>query len=131
VSKTISDHTQSKLSIAAALQEIGVLLELKGGRYFQARAYKAAARVVAELEPGLASLIRENRLTAISGIGSAIAAQIKELDRTGTSRMLEQLRSELPREALELATVPGLWRMGTSTERFRSHSPLMNNESVL
>ena len=108
MSKTILDHTQGKLSIAAALQEVGILLELKGGRYFQARAYKAAARVVAELEPSLASLIKENRLTAISGIGSAIAAQIKELDRTGTSRMLEQLRSELPRGALELATVPGL-----------------------
>jgi DNA polymerase (family 10) len=108
VSKTNSDHTQGKLSIAATLQEIGILLELKGGHYFQARAYKAAARVVAELEQSLASLIKENRLTAISGIGSAIAAQIKELDRTGTSRMLEQLRSELPRDALELATVPGL-----------------------
>jgi DNA polymerase (family 10) len=108
VSKTFVDHTQGKLNIAAALQEIGILLELKGGRYFQARAYKAAARVVAELEPSLASLIKENRLTAISGIGSAIAAQIRELDRSGTSRMLEQLRSELPSGALELATVPGL-----------------------
>jgi DNA polymerase (family 10) len=108
VSKTVVDQSQGELSIAAALQEIGILLELKGGRYFQARAYKAAARVVAELEPSLASLIKENRLTAISGIGSAIASQIKELDRTGTSRMLEQLRSELPRGALELATVPGL-----------------------
>ena len=108
MSKTVVDQSQGELSIAAALQEIGILLELKGGRYFQARAYKAAARVVAELEPSLASLIKENRLTAISGIGSAIASQIKELDRTGTSRMLEQLRSELPRGALELATVPGL-----------------------
>ena len=108
MSKTTQDNTQGKPGIAAALQEIGILLELKGGRYFQARAYKAAARVLGELEPSLASLIKENRLTAISGIGSAIAAQIKELDRTGTSRMLEQLRSELPRGALELATVPGL-----------------------
>jgi DNA polymerase (family 10) len=108
VRKTTLDNTQGKLGIAAALQEIGILLELKGGRYFQARAYKAAARVVAELEPSLNSLIKENQLTAISGIGSAIAAQIKEIDRTGTSRMLEQLRSELPRGALELATVPGL-----------------------
>ena len=97
-----------KLNIAAALHEIGILLELKGGRYFQARAYKAAARVLADLESSLSSLIKENRLTAISGIGAAIASQIKELDRTGTSRMLEQLRAELPRGALELATVPGL-----------------------
>jgi DNA polymerase (family X) len=108
MSPTVSGPAHGKLNIAAALHEIGILLELKGGRYFQARAYKAAARVVTELEPSLALLIKENRLTEISGIGSAIAAQIKELDRTGTSRMLEQLRSELPRGALELATVPGL-----------------------
>jgi DNA polymerase (family 10) len=104
----VSDPAPGKLSIAAALHEIGILLELKGGRYFQARAFKAAARVLADLESSLTSLIEENRLTAISGIGSAIAAQIKELHRTGTSRMLEQLRAELPRGALELATVPGL-----------------------
>lgn len=105
---TPSEPALAKLNVAAALQEIGILLELKGGRYFQARAYKAAARVTADLESSLTSLIKENRLTTISGIGGAIAAQITELDRTGTSRMLEQLRSELPRGALELATVPGL-----------------------
>lgn len=76
---TVSDPTLGKLNVAAALQEIGILLELKGGRYFQARAYKTAARVLAELESSLTSLIKENRLTEISGIGSAIAAQIKEL----------------------------------------------------
>jgi DNA polymerase (family X) len=108
MSQTVSESPLDKLNVAAALQEIGVLLELKGGRYFQARAYKGAARVLADLESSLTSLIKEDRLTAISGIGSAIAAQIKEIDRTGTSRMLEQLRSELPRGALELATVPGL-----------------------
>lgn len=105
---TVPDQDPAELNIAAALHEIGVLLELKGGRYFQARAYKAAAPVLANLGPSLGSLIQEDRLTAISGIGSAIAAQVKELQRTGTSRMLEQLRAELPRGALELATVPGL-----------------------
>lgn len=38
----LSASTLGKLNVAAALQEIGILLELKGGRYFQARAYKAA-----------------------------------------------------------------------------------------
>jgi DNA polymerase (family 10) len=97
-----SDSALSKLNVAAALQEIGILLELKGGRYFQARAYKAAARILADLDSSLTSSIKEDHLTAISDIGNAIAAQVKEIDRTGTSRMLE------PRGALELGTVPGL-----------------------
>jgi DNA polymerase (family 10) len=98
----------NKLNLAAALQEIGTLLELKGGRYFQARAYKTAARVLTELEQSIPSLIAEDRVTSMAGVGTAIANQIKELYHTGTSRMLEQLRRELPRGAIELATIPGL-----------------------
>jgi DNA polymerase (family 10) len=101
-----SDPTS--LNIAAALQEIAVLLKLKGGRYFQARAYESAARVVAELGDSIDSLIKENRLRSISGIGKAIAPQIEDLRATGSSWLLERLRSELPRGAVELATVPGL-----------------------
>ena len=46
MNRTVSDPNLGKLNVAAALHEIGILLELKGGRYFQARAYKAAARVL-------------------------------------------------------------------------------------
>lgn len=97
-----------KINIPAALYEIGVLLELKKGRSFQVRAYKNAAQVLSHLQPSLTQLVREGKLRSISGIGRAIAAQVEELYFHGTSRMLERLRSELPRGALELATVPGL-----------------------
>jgi DNA polymerase (family X) len=96
------------INIAAALHEIGTLLELKGGRYFQARAYKNAAQVLSQLDSSLAALIEEDRLKTIKGIGGAIAAQVRELHSTGSSHLLAQLRAELPRGALELATVPGL-----------------------
>jgi len=97
-----------KINIAAALHEIGILLELKGGRYFQARAFKSAARVVSELGDAVDELINENRLRSVAGIGEAIGTQIEELHCTGTSRMLERLRSEVPRGSVELSTVPGL-----------------------
>jgi len=97
-----------KINIAAALHEIGILLELKGGRYFQARAFKSAARVVSELGDAVDELINENRLRSVAGIGEAIGTQIEELHRTGTSRMIERLRSEVPRGSVELSTVPGL-----------------------
>jgi len=97
-----------KINIAAALHEIGILLELKGGRYFQARAFKSAARVVSELGDAVDELINENRLRSVAGIGEAIGTQIEELHRTGVSRMLERLRSEVPRGSVELSTVPGL-----------------------
>lgn len=103
-----ANSIDSTISIAAALHEIGILLELKGGRYFQARAYKNAAQVLSQLDSSLKPLIEGDRLRTIKGIGAAIGAQVTELYSTGSSHLLAQLRAELPKGALELATVPGL-----------------------
>src|SRR6266513_4698758 len=100
--------TLDKYAIAAALQEIGTLLELKGGEYFKARAFKIGARSVAEVTEDIGKLIKENRLTFIKGIGQTLAKQIAELYTTGESSFLNQLRAELPVGILELANVPGL-----------------------
>ena len=97
-----------KFAIAAALQEIGTLLELKGGEYFKARAYKLGARSVAELTEDLSKLVKENRLTFVKGIGYALAKQIQELYATGQSPFLNQLRAEMPPGIIELSNVPGL-----------------------
>ena len=97
-----------KFAIAAALQEIGALLELKGGEYFKARAYKRGARAISELSEDPGKLIKENRLTFVSGIGYAIAKQIEELFTTGKSSFLEKLRDELPAGVVELSRVRGL-----------------------
>ncbi|HYR77518.1 MAG TPA: DNA polymerase/3'-5' exonuclease PolX [Pyrinomonadaceae bacterium] len=97
-----------KFAIAAALQEIGTLLELKGGEYFKARAYRNGARAVAELSEDVGKLIKENRLTFVKGIGHALAKQIEELYTSGESSFLSKLRAELPPGVIELANVPGL-----------------------
>ncbi|MEA2205499.1 MAG: polymerase [Blastocatellia bacterium] len=98
-----------KFAIAAALQETGTLLEIRGGNdYFKARAYKAGARAVAELATDIGDLVRQRRLTEIKGVGNALAAQIAELYTTGKSSFLEKLRQELPAGIIELSQVPGL-----------------------
>ena len=99
---------KDKFAIAAALQEIGTLLELKGGEYFKARAYKLGARSVAELTEDLGKLIKQNRLTFVKGIGFALAKQIEELYTTGKSSFLEKLRAEMPPGIVELSGVRGL-----------------------
>lgn len=99
---------KDKFAIAAALQEIGTLLELKGGQYFKARAYKLGARSVAELNEDLAKLIKQNRLTFVKGIGFALAKQIEQLYTTGESSMLNELRGQMPKGIVELSGVRGL-----------------------
>src|ERR1051325_9148189 len=99
---------KDKYAIAAALQEIGTRLELKGGEYFKARAYKLGARSIAEVTEDLGKLIKQNRLTFVKGIGYALAKQIEELYTTGESSFLNQLRSEMPSGIVELSRVRGL-----------------------
>jgi DNA polymerase (family X) len=102
------DKPRDKFAIAAALFEIGMLLELKGGQYFKARAYKRGARAVAELTEDIGKLVQENRLTSISGVGAALAKEIRELHTTGESKFLKQLRASLPQGVIELSRIPGL-----------------------
>src|SRR5436190_10404711 len=99
---------KDKFAIAAALQEIGTLLELKGGEYFKARAYKSGARSLAEVTEDLGKLIKQNRLTLVKGIGYALAKQIEQLYATGESSMLNDLRAQMPPGIVELSNVRGL-----------------------
>jgi len=98
-----------KFAIAAALQEIAALMELKGGNNkFKARAYNAGARSIAGVSADLGDLVAEDRLTTLPGIGNALASQIKQLYLTGESSVLKALRAEFPPGIVELSTVPGL-----------------------
>ncbi|MEP6636032.1 MAG: DNA polymerase/3'-5' exonuclease PolX [Acidobacteriota bacterium] len=105
----VSTKRLDKFDIAAALQEISSLLELKGGtNRFKARAYQTGARAVVAIAGDIGRAIEENRLTAIPGIGNALASQIKQLHLTGSSSVLEGLRKEFPPGMVELSGIPGL-----------------------
>src|SRR6185436_7846372 len=98
-----------KFAIAAALQEIATLLELKGGKdRFKARAYQTGARVVAGMSDDIGEVVLQNRLTSMRGIGDALASQIEQLYLTGESSVLRGLKKEFPPGILELSALPGL-----------------------
>jgi DNA polymerase (family 10) len=104
-----SNKRLDKFAIAAALQEIAALLELKGGKdRFKARAYQTGARIVAGLSEDVGDVVLENRLTAMAGIGAGLASQIEQLYLTGESSVLRDLKQEFPPGIIELLGVPGL-----------------------
>ncbi len=106
---TTDSKNLDKFAIAAALQEIAALLELKGGKdRFKARAYQNGARVIAGMAEDIGVVIKENRLTSMRGIGDALASQIKQLFLTGESSVLQGLKHEFPPGIIELSGVPGL-----------------------
>lgn len=97
-----------KFGVAAALQEIAQLMDLRGGQYrFKAKAYNAGARSI-QAVGDLDRLVREDQLTTLPRIGSALASQIKQLYLSGESSVLEELRAEFPKGIVQLSTVPGL-----------------------
>ena len=97
-----------KFAIAAALQEIAQLMELRGGQSrFKAKAYNAGARSI-QAVGDLDRLVREDQLTTLPRIGGALASQIKQLYLTGESSVLNDLRKEFPSGVVQLSAVPGL-----------------------
>src|SRR5215204_1957641 len=97
-----------RFGVAAALQEIAQMMELKGGQFrFKAKAYNAGARAIQGVAD-LDRLVREDRLTTLPRIGDALASQIKQLYLTGESSVLNGLRKEFPKGTIELSSVPGL-----------------------
>jgi DNA polymerase (family X) len=98
----------TKAEIAAVLEEIAALLELKGENPFKIRAYANAARSIETFGGALSDLQDEEALAKIPGIGKSIAEKIKELAAGGSLKYLEDLRGQFPGAILELFSIQGL-----------------------
>src|SRR6266487_1587380 len=98
----------TKSEVAAVLEEIGTLLELKGENPFKIRAYVNAARAIETFGGNISDLQDEEALGKIPGIGKSIALKIKELAATGSLKYLQELRAEFPAAILELFSISGL-----------------------
>lgn len=98
----------TKAEIADVLNEIGVLLELKGENPFKVRAYQNGARVLENLEEDLGKLVADGRLGEVKGIGEALAQKISELHGTGRLEFHEKLRASLPSGLFDVLEIPGL-----------------------
>jgi DNA polymerase (family 10) len=98
----------TKETIAAALSEIGTLLELKGESSFRTNAYHNAARALEQLEGDFAALVRDKKLGTVRGLGSALVEKITTLFQTGELPYLTDLRAEIPAGLLQMLRVPGL-----------------------
>ena len=96
-------------SAAHVLAQIAAYLELQGASKFKSRAYEQAGRAVAALDTDdLAALDRAGTLADTPGLGPATLAVIRDLNSTGESRYLEELRAELPNGLVDLLRIPGL-----------------------
>src|SRR2546425_3747183 len=96
--------------IARLLGEVADLLEISAGNPFKVRAYRNAARTVADHPDPLSELVKEKTfdLTDLPGIGGSIAREITALLETGTLPQRQQLVATIPPGLLDLLRIPGL-----------------------
>ena len=94
-------------NIPQILEEVGLLLEIKGENPFKSRAYYNAAKALSAVD-NLEEVIKGKRLREIKGIGGAIAEKIEGYYATGTMDYLEELKKEVPESLLELMEIPNL-----------------------
>jgi DNA polymerase (family 10) len=95
-------------TLAETLEEIALLLELKGENPFKVRAYRQGADTVRAFDGDIVGLAAANQLAGIKGIGEALREKLHELASTGTLAYHQTLRAEFPAGLFELFDVQGL-----------------------
>jgi len=98
----------NKLEVSKILEEIGILLELKGENPFKFRAYHNASVTVEALEEDLDKAIGDGTLAEQKGIGKGLYEKIVELNNTGRLKYYEDLKKEIPAGLLEIIRIPGV-----------------------
>ncbi len=94
--------------VAKILRQVADLLDGMGENRFKVRAYQVAAQTVETLDEDIRSVLKENRLREIPGIGEALSEKITEILDTGRLRHLEDLRKKAPADFDKMVTVESL-----------------------
>jgi len=95
--------------IARLFTEVADLLEIEGENPFRVRAYRNAARTIADLTDPLVTLVKQGSdLTELQGIGEDLAGKITTIVKTGSLPLHKQLVQKLSPGVLDLLHIPGL-----------------------
>jgi DNA polymerase (family 10) len=108
VCSVVQISAMTKDEICEILENIARLLELKGENPFKVRAYVNGARALETLPEDLETVVAEERLDAVEGIGNALAEKIATLVRDGNLAFYDELRESFPPDIMTLFELQGL-----------------------
>ncbi len=95
--------------VAAQLEKLADLLDIKGANPFRIRAYRRAARLVQDLPRSVAEMVAAGEdLDRLPGIGADLAGKIATIARGEDLPMLRGLEREMPAGVTALLALPGL-----------------------
>jgi len=94
--------------VAETFKNIADILEIKGDNRFRIRAYQRAADTIDGMAEDFETLVNQDRLTEIPGIGRDLSEKIKEIVNTGKLKFYEDLKKTIPEGLLELLKIPSV-----------------------
>lgn len=94
--------------VAATFTLLADLLEIRGDSTYQVLAYRRAAESIAQESESLTAMRERGSLKEIAGVGKEIAQKIADLLETGSFRLLDEAKAEIPPGVASLLTVSGL-----------------------
>ena len=107
-SQSPSPPHMTKTQISNTFEQVAILLELDGANRFRVIAYQNASRALATLEEDLLSVVKENRITEIKGIGKGIGGLISEAVLHGSWGNLNELYDKIPPGLIQMTGIPSL-----------------------
>lgn len=99
---------ETNRQLATLFRSMADLLAAQRANPYRVRAYRRAADSLLTLDEDVATVAEAQKLEEIDGIGTDLAKKIEEFLATGTVRAYEELKTPLPPEVQDWATLPGL-----------------------
>jgi len=97
--------------IAVVFRRLADLMELRDDNPFKIRSYRAAADTIEDTTSSLSEMAAEGgagRLRELPGIGEAISKKIIDLLESGTFKLYEDVKAEIPESVLDLLEIDGI-----------------------
>lgn len=99
---------ENNQQLAELFRSMADLLSAQRANPYRIRAYRRAADALLLIDEDVATLAERHGLEAIDGIGADLAKKIEEFLETGRVRAYEELKTPLPMEVRNWASLPGL-----------------------
>lgn len=97
------------VEIAAHFDDVADLLEIQDANPFRVRAYRNAARTIADHSVPFRKLVADGAdLTDIPTIGKDMSGYIEQLVKTGTTKIYKELTRDVPASLIELTHISGI-----------------------
>ena len=99
----------NKKEIAQVLDEMALLMDIRGENPFKVKAYANAARILTGLDPAeFDRHVQEGSLASVRGIGKNLSARIHGLAEDGYLYEFEDLKKSVPPGLILMLQIPGL-----------------------